>query len=1642
MPTQPQSTARHSAAANNQASNGHHSHHHHHHHSSSLQYNNSTQYEDELPASSKAPLKYALKDIHPDDSKDKVFAAILKALLYLRNKPSSPKELANCIMKNKYTMLGGATPYATVSSRISQHFKRAAEHKPPRTPLLAKAVDERHSRKIHYYLAANHIVKNPSASASTDLDSSSGFSSMGSDEEDEDDDDDNQHQGGRDDDDDDDDDDEDDDGDMSGDSAERKQKRRRQHQLYHQHQQLNSDTMLHKARSSVMRKRKKVKTFSATTRPTVKRFKSKHPLIGSFKATTPTNIHPSKWRPANNQDYSESEEGDDESLEEDEDLDDDDDVFDKDDLVLMDLQMPDLQKGSRLPTPNSLSSFSTPASLSSPNSSVPTSANATSATSAAAGMHGLLNATKVLSFDSKKSPPHPGSQATSSLGIAMAVAGSASAADDMMNESSDEEQDFSDYHEEMMHGDFDDLDDEKRLGDRKSETTTQPKSIAVPIPSVRNTAPSPSFNTGGTPGSPFSHLASTPTSGSYLLGMSGMSPRSRKMSMSGLLMPPDSLLLSPRSNSIFDPDFTPGYLADFTQDLSSPKEHHYVPLMELNNPESMPVSELDRLLSSSAGGGFFPSLSRKVSISGWSGIGPKHIGHPHHRHSNLRNAANGILQNAANSSLNASTSPYLQSNGGSFASPAVPTTSGALGTFKSIGPSPPHPLRSPDGETSSASKDANTTPTTALSAPPTDTAVKSESASNLSVLALVATPAVANNAPKADDDVEMGNVQEEEVDDETESDEEDEGANVRPLADPPKSLVRVSVYANLQVYETVMPGTDLKLMRVAGIVGAPDPNTNGRGVVIQKKVIPALNNDQHAGFVNAAMLRLAARTIIGDGQFDINQEPTTLYIVLEGPMEVRGAWVGLARARELCHEYRLDLLPGIAQMLQDNPMHVPNPNEGRSARKSGKKKENKQKKQPAAGTANKDTSSFSWKPSDANRRTSTVSNISAIDSRRKSHAADDDTTPFVNFEELEERPRKATDHDVEMSSATLHASGLSSNSALSASQSSSMAQSGSAGGGSDPLSEGKVAQNGAREPEANQLWVPTTNPVVPNIHLTVIDNVALYTTKLVNPGAEYRLLRRADNGYVNATTLLLAGGVETEQERSIVLSLELGRVRVRKPGSQLFGTWIPLARARALAATCSLHHKLGPFLNDNLDTYFPSPLPIPTQKVTPSVVTAGASAMMSHQAATSARMRTISLSALRSSSSPPSGGLTRAGALNHQLSRGMMANTGASHLQQVLAQQGLPGQTLNSMLMLNGNQVESQPGTAAAQSSTTATPAAPATTTTATTPAVATPPTTAIPTSGASVTASAIALPASVPVASLATSTLNAAAGTSILHTFGQANQSQLFAATQIRPLQGGFLPRVEPLTGRPILPMLNETVSAVPGQSVIPVKDYQDSDDDTESDDDVEGVRQKMKQLRAQQQEEAEKKQSATSGIAQAANAGVRTPTLQQQQQQLQQQQQILLQQQQIQQHLQQHQQQQQLLKQQLLQQQQQQQAQQQQQQQLVQQQVQQNQQQQAAQKAQQAAFQKLPTRGGKTAPRRADASDEESQQKQQEATVTGPQTDVSKAAVTPVTAIPTPAASATSVAGGAKPMAVDEEVDSDEDIDIGGSDGDDDLR
>ncbi|KAJ3300347.1 hypothetical protein HK104_001765 [Borealophlyctis nickersoniae] len=75
-------------------------------------------------------------DIHPEDAKCTVLLAVIRALIMCGNRPSSPKELAAFILKNRLATLGGQTPYATVSSRISQHFKRSSEGSRP--PILGK----------------------------------------------------------------------------------------------------------------------------------------------------------------------------------------------------------------------------------------------------------------------------------------------------------------------------------------------------------------------------------------------------------------------------------------------------------------------------------------------------------------------------------------------------------------------------------------------------------------------------------------------------------------------------------------------------------------------------------------------------------------------------------------------------------------------------------------------------------------------------------------------------------------------------------------------------------------------------------------------------------------------------------------------------------------------------------------------------------------------------------------------------------------------------------------------------------------------------------------------------------------------------------------------------------------------------------------------------------------------------------------------------------------------------------------------------------------------------------------------------------------------------------------------------------------
>ncbi|RKP05022.1 hypothetical protein THASP1DRAFT_33154 [Thamnocephalis sphaerospora] len=146
------------------------------------------------------------------------------------------------------------------------------------------------------------------------------------------------------------------------------------------------------------------------------------------------------------------------------------------------------------------------------------------------------------------------------------------------------------------------------------------------------------------------------------------------------------------------------------------------------------------------------------------------------------------------------------------------------------------------------------------------------------------------------------------------------------------------------------------------------------------------------------------------------------------------------------------------------------------------------------------------------------------------------------------------------------------------------------------------------------IMIPTMKSVSPAIFLTVLEATPVFTT-ILGPSQgfsrDFRMLRRVDTGYVNASALLEAGGIETEAERSVILSLEVSRVRVRQRDSELFGTWIPLSRARALAATCSLQNRLGPFLNDNLATYFPTSLlatPDATPKESPPTLPASPAA--------------------------------------------------------------------------------------------------------------------------------------------------------------------------------------------------------------------------------------------------------------------------------------------------------------------------------------------------------------------------------------------------------------------------------------------------
>ncbi|KAI8614271.1 hypothetical protein BC830DRAFT_399067 [Chytriomyces sp. MP71] len=127
--------------------------------------------------------------------------------------------------------------------------------------------------------------------------------------------------------------------------------------------------------------------------------------------------------------------------------------------------------------------------------------------------------------------------------------------------------------------------------------------------------------------------------------------------------------------------------------------------------------------------------------------------------------------------------------------------------------------------------------------------------------------------------------------------------------------------------------------------------------------------------------------------------------------------------------------------------------------------------------------------------------------------------------------------------------------------------------------------------------IPASNIAEALMWMTTIDGVFVYITWITSASTAASgsddnqvgtpILRRVDNGLVNASQLLHAGGIHDEQEKSVVLSLERVRKRFRREDSALRGTWIPLARARELARTVSLDARLATFLSDEAgSTYF------------------------------------------------------------------------------------------------------------------------------------------------------------------------------------------------------------------------------------------------------------------------------------------------------------------------------------------------------------------------------------------------------------------------------------------------------------------------
>ncbi|KAI7883960.1 hypothetical protein K492DRAFT_174677 [Lichtheimia hyalospora FSU 10163] len=381
-------------------------------------------------------------------------------------------------------------------------------------------------------------------------------------------------------------------------------------------------------------------------------------------------------------------------------------------------------------------------------------------------------------------------------------------------------------------------------------------------------------------------------------------------------------------------------------------------------------------------------------------------------------------------------------------------------------------------------------------------------------------------------------------------------------------------------------------------------------------------NSQHfylgEGYVNATQMRKVARSTLGKGHFDAASESSEGKVIVtltKGPIDCRGTWVPLSRARELLTEFKLDECQGLVKLLSDDPLDEQENQLPVTTATTDPLPDN----QAVSSTDDDpidDETFVKFEDDDDKTITDSTNTVTNIDSfvatnipalplKTNSKSEPNGSIDLFKALNLQDGSSEQQPSMPDLTKLlTTYLQSLSSTNNLTVEFKAALSR--------FPALEALLRKDtttlGTENDHVNTSTtttdnvVHTTTPTNPNMYITVVDNIAVCVAVLAPTETvpECRIMRRLDTNYINGTILLTAGGIETESERSMILSFEMDRRRVPKQKSGLYGTWIPLRRAQELAVTHSIQHRLGVFLSDNIEKFFPSPLPITISRRSPS----------------------------------------------------------------------------------------------------------------------------------------------------------------------------------------------------------------------------------------------------------------------------------------------------------------------------------------------------------------------------------------------------------------------------------------------------------